>query len=211
MAERQNLRSFPSLALKRGTYSAGLTSPRPVQKVCTAFLNSWRASKAGRLRRELRLFGGRAQPQRVADNVQRSGSGAGNRAWRRLLNHTTRRGLTEVGREYYERCSQILHELQEADEVASALQMTPRGRLRVYCHQGLTRFIALVVNGFLEDYPEMSLDLRSGDALDKIPVILQRRQAPAGPVARRLPGRRALRGKVDRLHRARRSGRDFRS
>ena len=40
-----------------------------------------------------------------------------------------------------------------------------RGRLRVYCHQGLTRFIALVVTGLLENYPEMSLDLRSGDAM----------------------------------------------
>jgi DNA-binding transcriptional LysR family regulator len=30
---------------------------------------------------------------------------------------------------------------------------------------GLTRFIALVVTGLLEDYPEMSVDLRSGDAL----------------------------------------------
>jgi DNA-binding transcriptional LysR family regulator len=83
-----------------------------------------------------------------------------------LLNRTTRRvSLTEIGQEYYEWCSQILHELQEADEVASALQVTPRGRLRVYCHQGPTRFIALVVAGLLEDYPEVSLDLRSGDAL----------------------------------------------
>src|SRR5580693_9939562 len=63
----------------------------------------------------------------------------------RLLNRTTRRvSLTEIGRDYYERCSQILHELAEADEVASALQVTPRGRLRVYCHQGLSRFIAQV-------------------------------------------------------------------
>ena len=101
-------------------------------------------------------------PTTVSDQVQALETALGVR----LLNRTTRRvSLTEVGREYYERCSQILHELQEADEVASALQVTPRGRLRVYCHQGLTRFIALVVTGLLEDYPEMSLDLRSGDAL----------------------------------------------
>jgi DNA-binding transcriptional LysR family regulator len=84
----------------------------------------------------------------------------------RLLNRTTRRvNLTEIGREYYERCTQILQELSEADEIASALQVTPRGRLRVYCHQGLTRFIALVATGFLGDYPEVSLDLRSGDTM----------------------------------------------
>lgn len=51
----------------------------------------------------------------------------------RLLNRTTRRvNLTEVGREYYERCSQILHELREADEIAGALQLTPKGQLRVF-------------------------------------------------------------------------------
>jgi DNA-binding transcriptional LysR family regulator len=84
----------------------------------------------------------------------------------RLLNRTTRRvSLTEIGRDYYERCSQILQELAEADEAAGASQVTPRGRLRVYCHQGLSRFIALVVPRFLGDYPEVSLDLRTGDTM----------------------------------------------
>ena|SRR5580693_155311 len=51
----------------------------------------------------------------------------------RLLNRTTRRvSLTVVGREYYERCAQILQELTEADEAANASQMTaarPASRL----------------------------------------------------------------------------------
>ena len=82
----------------------------------------------------------------------------------RLLNRTTRRvSLTEIGRDYYERCSQILHELAEADEVAGALQVTPRGRLRVYCQQGLSRFVAQVTTRFLRDYPEVSMDLLTGD------------------------------------------------
>jgi DNA-binding transcriptional LysR family regulator len=84
----------------------------------------------------------------------------------RLLNRTTRRvGLTDAGREYYERCAQILQELAEADEAAGALQVTPRGRLRIYCHQGLVRFIAPVVTRLLQDYPEVSLDLLTGDAM----------------------------------------------
>jgi DNA-binding transcriptional LysR family regulator len=84
----------------------------------------------------------------------------------RLLNRTTRRvNLTEVGRDYYERCSQILLELQEANEAAAALQITPRGRLRVYCQQGLARFVASVATRFLGDYPEVSLDLRAGDTM----------------------------------------------
>jgi DNA-binding transcriptional LysR family regulator len=44
----------------------------------------------------------------VSDQVQALENALGVR----LLNRTTRRvNLTEVGREYYERCSQILHEL----------------------------------------------------------------------------------------------------
>jgi len=84
----------------------------------------------------------------------------------RLLNRTTRRvGLTQIGSEYYERCSQVLHELAEADEVASALQATPRGRLRVYCHQGLSRFIAPMTTQFLREYSDVSLDLLTGDTM----------------------------------------------
>src|ERR1700761_361507 len=98
----------------------------------------------------------------VSDQVQALESTLGVR----LLNRTTRRvSLTEIGRDYYERCSQILHELTEADEAAGALQVTPRGRLRVYCHQGLSRFIALVAPRFLADYPEVSLDLMTGDLM----------------------------------------------
>jgi hypothetical protein len=41
--------------------------------------------------------------------------------------------------EYYERCTQILHDLDEADEAVSAVQLTPRGQLQVYCHQGIGR------------------------------------------------------------------------
>ena len=84
----------------------------------------------------------------------------------RLLNRTTRRvSLTEIGREYYERCSQILHDLAEADQIAGALQATPRGRLRVYCHQALGRFVGTVATHFLRNYPDVSLDLRTGDAM----------------------------------------------
>jgi len=82
----------------------------------------------------------------------------------RLLDRTTRKvNLTEIGRDYYERCSQILLELEEADQVAGALQVTPRGVLRVYCHNGLARFIAPVVSDFLHRNREVSMDLRTGD------------------------------------------------
>src|SRR5262249_60384193 len=50
----------------------------------------------------------------------------------RLLNRSTRKvSLTEAGHAYYERCLQILAEVEEADRVAQALQSTPRGTLRL--------------------------------------------------------------------------------
>jgi DNA-binding transcriptional LysR family regulator len=84
----------------------------------------------------------------------------------RLLNRTTRRvSLTEIGRSYYDRCVQILQDVEEADEAAGAQQAAPRGQLRVYCHQGIGRFVAPIVADFLARYPEVSVDLRTGHAM----------------------------------------------
>src|ERR1700739_2759218 len=63
----------------------------------------------------------------------------------RLLNRTTRRiSLTEAGRGYYERSVQILQDMEEADEAAGAQQATPRGQLRIYCHENIARIVAPV-------------------------------------------------------------------
>lgn len=98
----------------------------------------------------------------ISDHVQALENALGVR----LLNRTTRRvSLTEVGREYYERCARILHDLDEADQAAGAVQMAPRGRLRVHSHQGLARFVTPVVTGYLARHPGVAVDLRTGDAL----------------------------------------------
>jgi DNA-binding transcriptional LysR family regulator len=98
----------------------------------------------------------------VSDQVQALENALGVR----LLNRTTRRvSLTEIGRGYYERCAQILHDLEEADEAAGAQQASPRGQLRVYCQEGIVRFVAPVVVDFLGRYPEASVDLRTGHAV----------------------------------------------
>jgi DNA-binding transcriptional LysR family regulator len=89
-----------------------------------------------------------------------------NRLGVRLLNRTTRKmSLTDVGRAYYERCTQILADLEEADQAASALHGTPRGKLRVHCNTHIVRFIAPLVTEFLESNPEVSIDLRTGERL----------------------------------------------
>ena len=64
----------------------------------------------------------------------------------RLLNRTTRKvSLTEIGKAYYERCVQILAELEEADHLASELNNSPRGTLRIHIGTHLARYLAPVV------------------------------------------------------------------
>src|SRR5882724_12837582 len=72
----------------------------------------------------------------------------------RLLNRTTRKiSLTEVGKAYYDRCTQILAVLEQADNVAGALQSTPRGTLRIHTATHVVKSIAPVVAEFLASYP----------------------------------------------------------
>ncbi len=82
----------------------------------------------------------------------------------RLLNRTTRKvSLTEVGKAYYDRCTQILADLEAADDIAGALQSTPRGTLRIYTATHIVPYIAPVVAGFLSSYPEVKVDLTMGE------------------------------------------------
>jgi DNA-binding transcriptional LysR family regulator len=84
----------------------------------------------------------------------------------RLLNRTTRRvSLTETGRFYYERSSQILADLEEADLTAGALTSSPRGVLKIYSTIAVVRFILPVIDEFLALYPDVSLDLNSGERM----------------------------------------------
>jgi DNA-binding transcriptional LysR family regulator len=82
----------------------------------------------------------------------------------RLLNRTTRKvSLTEVGRAYYDRAVQILADLEQADDIAGALQSTPRGTLRIYVATHIVQFVAPVVAQFLNEYPDVKVDLTIGE------------------------------------------------
>jgi DNA-binding transcriptional LysR family regulator len=88
----------------------------------------------------------------------------------RLLNRTTRKvSLTEVGRAYYDRCVQILADIEQADDIAGALQSTPRGTLRIYTATHIVPFVAPVVAEFLAAYPDVKGDLTMGErAIDMV-------------------------------------------
>src|ERR1700737_1476365 len=66
------------------------------------------------------------------------------------LHATTRKvSLTEVGRAYYDRCVQILADIEQADDIAGALQSTPRGTRRIYTATHMVPFVSPVVAEFL--------------------------------------------------------------
>jgi DNA-binding transcriptional LysR family regulator len=82
----------------------------------------------------------------------------------RLLHRTTRKvSLTEVGKAYYDRCTQILADLEQADDIAGALQSTPRGTLRIYTATHMVPFVAPAVTEFLASYPDVTIDLTMGE------------------------------------------------
>ena len=58
-------------------------------------------------------------------------AGARSAARRAAHVRTTRRqSLTEIGREYYERCRRILADVNDAESLAEAMSTAPRGVLR---------------------------------------------------------------------------------
>ena len=78
----------------------------------------------------------------------------------RLLNRTTRNvSLTEAGREYYERCVQILSEIENAEEAAQVLQSKPRGILRLNTSPGIPTVIALSIAEYNDLYPDVTIRL----------------------------------------------------
>jgi len=84
----------------------------------------------------------------------------------RLLNRTTRKvSLTDIGRAYYERSSQILLDLEDADRIAGELHATPRGQLKLYTNAQIVRLVAPIVSEFMTLYPAVSVDLTIGERM----------------------------------------------
>jgi DNA-binding transcriptional LysR family regulator len=85
----------------------------------------------------------------------------------RLLQRTTRRlSITEAGRAYYERCKQILAELEEADSAVGAVTGHAVGRLRINAPLSFgIRHLAGVWGGFMGRYPEVTLEIDLSDRI----------------------------------------------
>ncbi|MBV6861312.1 LysR family transcriptional regulator [Xanthomonas euvesicatoria] len=85
----------------------------------------------------------------------------------RLLNRTTRRvSLTSAGSAYYQRCLQLLADLDDLEATIGAQALEPAGVLRVNApvSYGIERLGALLP-GFRARYPQVELDLSLSDRL----------------------------------------------
>jgi len=83
----------------------------------------------------------------------------------RLLNRTTRRlSLTESGQAFYERCVQLLADLEEAEQAVSATAIVPRGTLKLTCAVTFgIRHLAPALSDFAVRYPQLRFDVELSD------------------------------------------------
>lgn len=85
----------------------------------------------------------------------------------RLLNRTTRRvNLTEAGRTYYERCVQLLADLEEAEQEAARSAAVPRGTVRLTSTVSFgVRHVSPAIASFLARFPEVRFDVSLSDRI----------------------------------------------
>ena len=83
----------------------------------------------------------------------------------RLLNRTTRRvSLTESGRAFYERCVQLLADLEEAEQEAARAAVVPRGTIRLTTAVNFgVRNVAPAIAAFVAAHPEVRFDVSLSD------------------------------------------------
>lgn len=85
----------------------------------------------------------------------------------RLFQRTTRQlKLTETGKGFYERIVSILNDIEEAEAFVSQLNAKASGTLRVTAPTGFCRrHIAPYLAGFLQQHPELNLELHLSDSI----------------------------------------------
>lgn len=83
----------------------------------------------------------------------------------RLLHRTTRKvEMTQDGRAYYERCKDLLADVDELQAMFEQQPQSLRGRLRVDMPSGVARnFIIPRLPQFLEEHPQLELELSGTD------------------------------------------------
>ena len=83
----------------------------------------------------------------------------------RLLNRTTRRlSLTDEGRIMYERCRQILEDLEEVDNMMAQRRIKPTGTLKLSAPLSFgQRHVLPVLEKYLKSWPDLQADIAFTD------------------------------------------------
>ena len=83
----------------------------------------------------------------------------------RLLHRTTRKlSLTEAGTDYYQRATQVLAMVEEAETSVAQEASVPRGTLRVTSSQAFgVRHLGCAVTEYLQRYPGVQIDVTLND------------------------------------------------
>ena len=83
----------------------------------------------------------------------------------RLLNRTTRQlMLTDVGATFYERCTMVLGELEEAELAVNDLQSRPRGTLRISVPMSFgVQYLSPLIAQFMRAHPDLHIELSLSD------------------------------------------------
>src|SRR5687768_3350420 len=81
----------------------------------------------------------------------------------RLLNRSSRRfSVTEIGREFYERCVAVLVEAEAAEQIVAEARAEPRGVVRMSCPSALLSFqFGELVARFMMENPAVQVHLES--------------------------------------------------
>lgn len=118
-----------------------------------------------------------------------------------LLNRSTRHiSLTEVGRAFFEHCTRVSNEADEARQMIDSLNAQPRGVLKVAASVAFgTLHIAPAIADFMRVYPELNIDMTITDRIVDLAeegfdvIICVASDLPQALIARKLaPIRRKL-------------------
>ena len=121
---------------------------------------------------ELNSLAGAAQKLNIsASSVSKQISSLEDRLGVRLLNRTTRRvSITDIGEAYLEKAKNIIEEVEQAEDLVSASQISPRGLLKIAAPSTFgSRHIAPHLPLFLKRYPDIKIELLAFD--DHIDII----------------------------------------
>ena len=119
----------------------------------------------------------------------------------RLLNRTTRNlSVTEIGKEWYERCAQILVQAEEAEALVAHLQAEPRGLLKVNVPVAFgVLHIASRIAELLIDWPQLRIEMTLNDRTVNLAdegydacVVIDKNPNPAFVARKLAPIRRKL-------------------